>query len=685
MADITPTKSLDIQEQLKNLELLKYHPSGIFQLSLNRVADMLDGKVTQTDPSNPFIYLLETSSLNTAFAIQEYTLQTRKRYPRLANTQEDLYLHMSDYDFLGRFSQPSSANVLFNILFNDFKTKAAYNPVQKEHVLKIPRHTKVKIGQYVYMLTSAIIIRQTENNVIDVKFEDQDFDNLFPVTTNYINFALNKSNQEETYLSFMLKLPEVDIDVLDVPADLTSACKGTLPFNPDRKFYYIRVFHFQDDQWKELLVTHTNDVYDILTPTCIVKVLQDEKMVNYHIPAVYITQGKVSTNLKFLIYTTMGKISVNFGDYQLTEFSTEYAGAFPDQELDEYTQPVESITKLIYTTDIVSSGEDGMTFAELKDAVIDNSIGDRKLPITAKQLSFSTDRTNFKLIKDVDVVTNRVYKLETEIPAPLTRYPITKFNLDIIEMATTVRDLRRTNGVFSYADDITVIPEGTLFRLDNGKLTGLLDNEVLQLKELSGIELVNALNNDLYLVTYYHYVLDTSRDQASLKAYDLTTPSLKQINFQKFNPTARIGINSTNANLYRTSTGYAMDVLANTKQYISGITYSNVSVYMVYIDNYDSKFYLPGSFLVEANNSPVYRFAMASEQYIDADNKLTLTGFLDSNGLPINIAVPLNAEFQLLYTSNIIPPAFQMTDMDSYITGSYLSGLQCAVTLENVS
>ena len=223
MADITPTQSLSIQDQLANLELVKYHPSGILQVSLNRLTDMLNGKVEIVDPSNPFVYLLETSALNTAFAIQESTLLTRKLYPRLANSEDDLYLHMSDYDFLGRFSTPSYANVVFNILFNDFKSKATYNPTQKEHVLKLPRHLKVTIGKYRYLLSSAIIIRQTENNVIDVKFENQDFNNMFPITTNYINFAINKVNQEETYLSFVLKLPEIDIDVYDIASDLTSA------------------------------------------------------------------------------------------------------------------------------------------------------------------------------------------------------------------------------------------------------------------------------------------------------------------------------------------------------------------------------------------------------------------------------------------------------------------------------
>lgn len=185
MANIQPTNSVSIEKELGNLEAYKYNPNGIVQVTFNRLQDMLDGKVTMLEPSNPFAYLLETTAMNTAFAVQEFALLTRKLYPRLANTDEDLYLHMSDYDYVGRFSEPSTAKVMFNIMFNDFKTKANFNPVTKEYVFKLPRHLKVLVSGYVYLLTSAVIIRLAANNVVDVRFENQDFNNILPVKTNH--------------------------------------------------------------------------------------------------------------------------------------------------------------------------------------------------------------------------------------------------------------------------------------------------------------------------------------------------------------------------------------------------------------------------------------------------------------------------------------------------------------------
>ena len=78
MADIIPSVPINIADELQNLSLYKYHPNGILNISLNRLQDILDGKVDILEPSNPFTYLIETTSLNTAFAILEYTLLTRK-------------------------------------------------------------------------------------------------------------------------------------------------------------------------------------------------------------------------------------------------------------------------------------------------------------------------------------------------------------------------------------------------------------------------------------------------------------------------------------------------------------------------------------------------------------------------------------------------------------------------------
>lgn len=685
MPDITPSKSIDIQKELNNLAIYRYHPNGIFNTTINRCQDMVEGKIELVDPSNPFIYLLETNCLNTSYAIQEFTLLNRKRYPRLANNEEDLYLHMSDKDYLGRFAEPVWVYVDYKILFSDFKTKAKYDPVLREHVLTLPRHLKLTIDNHIFTLQSAIIIRQTENGVIDVKFENQNYGSVFPVTTNFIDFKLTSFNQEETYINFKIHTPEVDLETVELPVEKSKLFKDTISYNPSREFYYFRCYHFINGRWEEMIVTHTDQVYDIYTPTCAVKVNQLNKEIEYYIPPVYINTSRLGTKVKFIVYTTKGPVNVNFGDYKLEDFKSEYNPVFPDEELNDTTEPLQLITKLIYIKDKVVGGKGPITFEELKEAVIDNSIGDRKLPVTNKQLDFDGEQNNFRVIRDVDIVTNRIFLLECDIPNSPSRYPVTKLNMDLIEFKSTITEMSTgKNNVFGINDNITILPEGTVFEITEDG-TKLLDyDRYISLKAMSDIELSIEVNSKRYLSLFYHYVLDTSGDTTELRAYDLSSPSVQEVNFKGFNPTTRIGINTTSVNLHKTDGGFTLDVLSNMKRYMESLNETNLTPYLVYRDNNDSMFYLEGRLFTSIETNPVYRFDILSDYYIDQNNLIHINNFRDSNGVYIQVAIPLNAAIELIYVSNTIPLQFKASELDSHIYGSFLAIDKAVVTLESL-
>lgn len=685
MPNIQPINTISIEKELSNLELYKYHPNGILNISLNRLIDMLDGKIDIVDPSNPFTYLLETSCLNTAFAIQEYTLLTRKLYPRLANNYNDLFIHMSDFDYLGIFAEPAHGNVIFNILLNDFETRAKYDSVQNEYVLKLPRHLKVTVDKYIFTLPSAIIIRKTENGIFDVKFENQNFNNIFPVETNYIDFYLYKVNSEETYITFKVKLPEIDIEAVEIPLEKSKLFKNTLTYNPGRDFYFFRAFYKKDNEWKEMLVTHTEEIYDIYNPTCIVKVNTTEHTIDYFIPSIYINSNQIETKVKFLIYTTNGPIDVNFNNYTISSFNNEYNPVFPEEELDDTTEPLQLITKVIYLVDKVVGGKNSLDFNSLKNAVIDNSIGDRKLPITNKQLEFFIEQNNFKLIKDVDTVTNRIFLLSTQLPSALTRYPVTRLNFDIIEYKTTINKLKLNgNNIIDVNLYVTIIPENTIFVLEENELKILSGIEQTNLQSLSDINLVNELNSKKYLATFYHYILTSYNDKVELRAYDLNNTEISNINFKEFNSTTRVSINTSNIVIAKTPNGYTINVLANLKKYVNSISETNIKPYLVYTDINGSKYYIQGNLFTNINNNPVYKFLLDTNYFIDNSNKIYISNFKDTNNNLTTIGIDLESKLEIIYVSNIIPPNFIPSSIDSYIYGSYIAVNSCVVTLEEV-
>ena len=684
MSNITPTNPMRIEDELANLELYKYHPNGILNVSLTRLQNMYNGTVEISDPGNPFTYLLETSALNTAYAIQEYALLTRKLYPRLANSEDDLYLHMSDFDYLGRFSEPAYTDITINILFSDFMNKAYSDFNTGDKILKIPRHFKVSVGGLVFTLTSGVIIRSSVNGIIDIRYENQNFNNIFPANTNYIPFEIYSVNASEKYIKFKIKCPEVSLESTEIPIEKSKLFRDKVTYTQGRQFFFLRAFFMRNGKWEEMLVTHTDEVYDINTPTCVIKVLPEANQVEYYVPPVYINTGKVTNKIKLITYTTKGYIDVNFKDYLIGEFISEYGNVFPEEELDDTTAALNLITKVIYIEGTLNGGKNGLDFDTLKDTVIDNSIGDRQLPITNKQLAYLATQSNFKLIDWVDGVTDRIYKVECNIPDNLDNYPLTKLNLDIIEYKTTLSNLSEGNSVRRVNEFTYILPENTLFKLTNSTVELLSQQNKDYITGLTGTNLTNELNDNVYLSLYYHYIFDTSGNEAALRAYNLNSPTIYNINFKAYNDTTRVGINTLTTNLVRTSSGYGLDVASSMTSYTPAISQTNVKPYIVYKDDNGSLFYIEGNLYAMMDKTPIYRFSIDSSTYIDNSDNIEINSFRDVSNNPISIRIPIHTKLNLIYVCDIITPEYVRSEIDSFIMGSFLGVGRTVVTLEEI-
>lgn len=684
MSDITPKIEIDISKELANLQLYKHHPNGILDASLNRLKDMLDGRVEIVDPSNPFTYLLESTCINTAFAIQEMTLLTRKLYPRLANEEEDIYLHMSDVDYLDRFSSPSKTKVRFNVLFNSFRTNAYKDPNTGDYIHTIPKNFKVVINDYIFTLTAPIVIRLTSNDIIDVRYLGERKDDIFDLDTNFISFDTYALNQEETYVTFEADMYEIDLEAVEIPVEKSKLFKGKINYNQLREFYFFRAYHMVGGKWVEMITTHTDQVYDINTPTCIVKVNQSSKNLEYYIPPVYVNSGRLGSKVKFVTYTTLGVINVNFSDFKVGDFRTEYNPVFPETDLDKTTTAMNLIPKIVFIQGKVSGGKGPKSFNKLKADVIDNNLGKNHRPVTNVQIEHYLDGTNFKLVRDVDTVTNRIFLLEANLPESPSRYGVSKLNLGLVEYVSPIEELRQDkNSVVTINEHITILPEGTLFEIDIDGLKLLSIDEAEAIKVSSGNGLVKVANSRRLLSLYYHYVVDTSGDTTALRAYDISSPKVVRTNFKGFNPTARIGVNTINSNVIKSENGFQLDILANIKLYDEMYTESNLKPYLVHKDVSGSIFYLEGSLYTTIGDNPVYRFKLNSDYYVDSKHRLRVSNFRDSNGNPVSVFVDLESELEIIYLTNRVPTVFEASEMDYYIRGSYLSIDSAVVTLES--
>lgn len=696
MGDIAPTNSIDIKKELKYLNLYKYQPNGILNISLNRISDMLDGNISVVDPSNPFMYLLETSCMNTTLAVQEYLLTSRKLYPRLANTEEDLYLHMSDYDYLGTFAEPATGVVHFNILYSNFKKVAYYDSVNEEYILKIPRNYRVKVDGYIFTLPAPIIIRESVKNldpnetegIIDVKLGTINVDDVYKYSTTYIKYDMYNVNVDERYIRFSITMPELDVESVQFPLETSNLFKGSVSFNPSRMFYFFKAFSWDSvtSTWKQMLVSHSDQVYDNDTPTCLIKISKRNKTINYYIPPSYIYSGLVTGKVMFHIYTTKGPINVNFTDYDLSNFSNDYNGASPAIDLDAWTRPLNLVNKVLFLTDSINDGKAEIPFEELKRDVINNSIGDRLLPITNKQLEYEALQNNFKLIPDIDTLTNRLYLLEASLPKNTSRFRLSKINMEIVEYKTRISDLIDVNQypLRHHQAGYVAIPKGTLFLNEDNYIRMLNTFESTYAYNLSGINLVNELNTKNYYNTYYHYIIDYTKSNVVTRAYEIENPVMERTSFMEYNNTASATVTVISGNISKdtNNNNYIFKLQCSFKLYHGAISYTDINPILYFIDDRGGKFFLEHNGVIDTSTTDPdakeglieFTFIIDTDWIIDSDDKIILNNFKAYNGDIVPINIGLNEGLNVMVTYSIPLPidGYNPGPIDTILQGTYI-------------
>jgi len=113
---------------LTNVSDYRFNPAGIQKSAINMLREVSGGKIDIVDPTNPVVFCLEASAINTAaFMVENQTLN-RKQYPAAAQTTEELYAHMSDKDYADRFAVPSTARIFFLISQDELLNKLVAEP-----------------------------------------------------------------------------------------------------------------------------------------------------------------------------------------------------------------------------------------------------------------------------------------------------------------------------------------------------------------------------------------------------------------------------------------------------------------------------------------------------------------------------------------------------------------------------
>lgn len=683
MGDITASTQISITDWLGDLKQYRYNPGMIKLKSLSYLEQVVNGAVDIVDPTNPFVFLLEASAINTATACVESEHNTRCLYPVLSQTEEQLYRHLSDRDFIDRFASPANTQVNFMILLNDLLGKLVDCPAENCRKAVILRDTEVTVGNATFSLQYPVVIRQFYNNILQVSYDATYISPFIKLTTNIIQYSVKTDANGTQYLFFSVDAIQAKVDTYHLPISKSTYLTQEMTFSD--RFYHARVWYKgqNNKDWVEMVTTHNDQVFDPYVPTALLKVV--DQSLTVYVPNTYTLTGKVSGQLRVDIYTTLGALNLNMGNYVLTSYSCKLQAINDTRDVDVYSNAMSGVSFIAYLDQIVSGGTNGMSFEELRTRTIYNSLGNIPLPITPTQLSSKGIDDNYTIVKHVDTITNRIYQACRDLPQPQKANLITPANLTIGTYINTFDELSKISEV-SYNDRRLTIHSGTMFESVNGVIRIVPAAEISSLKNQLPSVLAESVNARSFLHTPFYYVLDRSKQEFSVRPYHLDQPLATSLNFVLQNPTAMLQVNTNSYVVVKTVTGYQIRVAVRSDVLYKKVLDRYVQAQIAFIPPGEKYYAYLNGVLNGVNDSDerLFTFDINTRHDIDSDNNILVTNFkmfsMDSTAIPM----PLNTTFTLFYTTNSIPVGYVNSDADRLIGKFLLPDNTIVITQETM-
>jgi hypothetical protein len=664
-----------ISALLSNMDNYKFNPALIQQDMFSHLNYVTNGDVTIVDPSNPFVFAMEAACVLTAGFMAQDEVLTRRQYPSLAQTVDDLYYHMSDKDYINRFASPSKVAVQF--IFSETELAALLVEDTSTGIYKIviPRNTYVTVGGATFSLQYPIEIRQMPHGGWQVVYDTTTVSPLQTLSTNVIDWKL-VNNNDVTWMWFEVDMYQFDIITQTESVTAASAVNVNVSLTSGMQYYYCRVW-YQDtttSEWVEMATTHNPRVYDPLTLTAVLQL--DSGTLNVTIPEIYITQSLLSSHIRIDVYETQGNITLDLSVYDQSSFVTTFYWV----DTNDSTIYVAPLTKLktynAFSDGITNGGTDALSFSDLRTQVITNAIGSPSLPITNVQLATAAQENGFNIVANVDNITNRRFLATRLLPAPTEDTLITAANASIETLVTTMAAATKLASVVDNDTSITITPD-TLFLDKNGSISLVQTAVVKALLAMTPENRAIAVTGAGYYYTPWHYVVDMSGSELDVRPYYLDGPTAGPKVFVGENDTTLLTVSADTYGISRTDTGYKLTVTTTSNTAFQALKDDTIYVQLAYIPYGETTYaYLNGVFQgatgTTGASERIYTFDLLTNFNVTSDDNLQLSKFTMTDTTVRTTDCPLTQTFELLWaTSATLSSTYTSDTIDNYL-GKYL-------------
>lgn len=649
-------------------EVLK-NPALLQNLVLTDYQNRLNGIYVVADPNNSFNIQLEANASIASQIVKYMERGFNAQYAVRATTSSELYNSMSDFDYLNMVASPATTTVKLTFDVNYLISNALSYDVNFNRIV-IPEITQFYIGPLTFGLYYPINININKvTNSITVLWDTTTINPLYTLVSNMV------PNVQLTYGGLNLITLEIPVFqfILNTTYYPVVAQQGFIQSIPyTDQFYAARIYtNTSSGNWTELKYTLSETVYDPSTPTAKLNIQPDTSTLTVSIPQIYFTNNQIGTQVKVVLYTTKGKVSVDLTSVTLANCNVSF-GIGQDSSVTAYTNVLQNMStiNLLPSDTSIKGGTDALSFSQLRNLIINGGLY-TSAPVTPAQLNTLLEKNGFTGTKYLDNITDRIYFASNTITGGYNgTILVTNANINVSNNLTCPTIIS-----FTEANAITILPT-TLYTYNSSSniCTPLNQTQLNYLNGLTGVSLVNELNTTTYTTCPFHIVTYTDSQYPVTKSYNLLSPTVNYINYISDNVVSAAQMSIVNAAVIHNENGVGgytirLGIVKNTS--MQAIAESDITVILMSTDSDGNKIYgiaTLTSTVTSATSSQssimmyIYELNIPSTYYI---SKLGTIELLMSQGKIDNVPVEVDLTSNFTAVCLVDPSALPNVAQDS--------------------
>jgi len=646
------------------------NPTNIAAKALNEIESRLNGTITIADPNAPFCHLLEFGSSIAAQVINAMDAKLPALYPKRAENMEDLYGHMSDFDYLRMYSTPARS-ALRMFLPKKFLLDNAveYNANYKK--LVIPSDTTFLVAKYNFGIYYPIeILINNYTGSFTVAYDTSESNPLHVLSKNIVD------KYEIQYMGvdyLILDFPIYQFSKSTIVETIVSSTGFVKSINYNDKFYALRVFNYKNGTYTELAQTQSKIVYDATVPTLYLQVHPDKNKLVLNIPQVYFDNGMMGSKLLIEVYTTVGALDIDTSNLLDTDIGVTYNNnARTDSTFTNIfkNMPYDIILQL--SGDRITGGSNAISVSTLRQRVIQDTLYDR-VPISEADISVMLEDNGFYVHKSLDNVTDRIY-YAYKVIRDSTGSIVPSTTIPLKLLGTDVTDGKHSTLVNCSADSSVTILPTTIYKYnqDANCAIPLVDDELNKLVSLDKDVLATTLNTAGYLKSPYHVRVSMNGNYPRADTYNLMTPTVDKIIFVEDNYETTYKLVSYAATINHDNIGYYEVTLSvSASDDVTNLSVNDILLYVMVKS--DDKWVGTTCEYVSFNpatNIFIYKFKIPTTYHLTLDNKIGVTYTNDEDTYTnYEYLINLVSDFHVVYMVSRSAVTDVSEPVDSIITG----------------